>query len=134
MPILSFEPVAVNLQAMLVQLQARPDDAELRRKTAELLDAQGSLDDAVAVLAPLVNVTGHDDDVGLPCLCKACLPRASSTAAAGELAFVRSFAVSDHRVLHFWMLADQDRDAVRASVGDALRARLAYRAPKAKKR
>lgn len=124
--------MAVNIQSMLVQLQSHPDDTDLRRKTAELLDAQGSLDDAVAVLAPLVNVTGHDNDGGLPCLCKACLAHAGTTAAAGELAFVRSFAVCDHRVLHFWMLADQDRGAVRTSVGDALRRRLAYRKPKDK--
>jgi hypothetical protein len=119
-----------NIQSMLVQLQSRPDDTELRRETAELLDAQGSLDDAIAVLAPLVNVTGHDSDAGLPCLCKACLARAGKNATAGDLAFVRSFAVSGRRVLHFWMLADQDRAAVRASVGDALTARLAYRPEK----
>jgi len=119
---------------MLVQLQSRPDDTDLRRKTAQLLEAQGALDDAIAVLAPLVNVTGHDSDSGLPCLCKACFAHAGKTAASGELAFVRSFAICDHRVLHFWMLADQDRDAVRASVGDALRQRLAYRKPKDKKR
>jgi hypothetical protein len=120
-----------NIQSMLVQLQARPDDTELRRQTAELLDAQGSLDDAVAVLAPLVNVTGHDSDAGLPCLCKSCLPSAAKQAASGDLAFVRSFAVADRRVLHFWMLAEQDRGAVRASVADSLRARLAYRKPQA---
>jgi hypothetical protein len=113
---------------MLVQLQAHPDDLDLRRRTADLLYAQGSLDDAVAVLAPLVNVTGHDNDAGLPCLCKQCLARAGGDATAGELAFVRSFVVVDRRVLHFWMLADQDRTSVRASVADALRARLAYRA------
>jgi hypothetical protein len=123
-----------NIQSMLVELQSRPDDTELRRQTAELLDAQGSLDDAVAVLAPLVNVTGHDNDAGLPCLCRACLPSAGKQAASGDLSFVRSFAVVDRRVLHFWMLAEQDRGAVRASVADSLRARLAYRKPKDKKR
>ncbi len=116
---------------MLVQLQSRPDDTELRREAAELLDAQGAFDDAVAVLAPLVNVTGHDNDGGLPCLCKACLPSAGKDATAGDLAFVRSFAVFGRRVLHFWMLADQDRATVRASVGEALTARLAYRREKA---
>ncbi len=112
---------------MLVQLQSRPDDTDLRRETAELLESQGSLDDAVMVLAPLVNVTGHDSDAGLPCLCEACLARAGKSAAVGELSFVRSFALSGRRVLHFWMLADQDRAAVRASVRDALAARLAYK-------
>jgi hypothetical protein len=44
--------------------------------------------------------------------------------------FVRAFAVVGTRVLHFWMLAEQDRERanVRASVAAALRARLA--APK----
>ena len=120
----------MNIIDRLVQLQSRPDDADLRRETAELLDSQGKLDDAVMVLAPLVNVTGHDNDAGLPCLCKTCLPSAGKTATAGELAFVRSFAVAGRRVLHFWMLADQDRAAVRASVRDALAARLAYRPEK----
>jgi hypothetical protein len=42
--------------------------------------------------------------------------------------FVPSFAVVDNRVLHFWMLAEQEseRAAVRDSVATALAARLAY--------
>ena len=71
-----------------------------------------------------------NNDAGLPCLCKACLPTAGKTATAGELAFTRSFAVAGRRVLHFWMLADQDRATVRASVRDALAARLAYKPEK----
>ena len=120
----------MNIIDRLVQLQSRPDDTDLRRETAELLDSQGKLEDAVMVLAPLVNVTGHDNDAGLPCLCKTCLPTAGKTATAGELAFVRSFAVAGRRVLHFWMLADQDRATVRASVRDALAARLAHKPEK----
>ena len=112
---------------MLVQLQARPDDVELRLRAAEALDAGGKLDDASLVLAPLRNVTGHEADAGLPCLCKACLPAAPGTAEAAGMQFVRSFAVADGRVLHFWQLADQHRGDIRASVTTALRARLARR-------
>jgi len=112
---------------MLVQLQSRPDDVDLRLRVAEALDAQGKADDAVVVLAPLRNITGHEADAGLPCLCNACLPTAPRTAQSGELAFVRSFAVAERKVLHFWQLADQHRAEIRASVTTALRARLTKR-------
>jgi hypothetical protein len=113
---------------MLVKLQSRPDDLDLRRVAAEELDAEGSLDDAVEILAPFVNLTGHDEDAGLPCLCKKCLPAAAREADAGGMKFVRSFAVVRNRVLHFWMLEEQARERaqVRAGVADALRARLLY--------
>ena len=113
---------------MLVKLQSRPDDLELRRQAAEELDNDGSPEDAVQILTPFVNLTGHDDDVGLPCLCKACLPAAGTTAESAGMAFVRSFAVVGNRVLHFWMLEDQvgERAQVREGVAEALRARLAY--------
>jgi hypothetical protein len=120
-----------DLQSMLVRLQSRPDDADLRRRAAEALDAQGKSDDAIMVLAPLVNLTGHDDDTGLPCLCRKCLPAAAPTAEANGMQFVRSFAVTGTRVLHFWQLADQHRGAVRASVRVALAARLAAQKVKA---
>lgn len=112
---------------MLVQLQSRPDDVDLRLRVADALDAQGKPDDAVLVLAPLRNITGHEADAGLPCLCKTCLAAAPRTAQAGDLQFVRSFAVAEGRVLHFWQLADQHRAEIRASVTTALRARLAKR-------
>jgi len=116
---------ADEIRSLLIQLQAKPNDVELRRRTAEALDASGQRDDATAVLAPLVNLTGHDDDAGLPCLCKACLPSAPDSAEAQGMAFKRSFAIAGTRVLHYWMLADQDRGAVRASVTAAIHARLA---------
>jgi hypothetical protein len=113
---------------MLVKLQSRPDDLELRRLAAEALDAEGSPDEAAEILTPFVNLTGHDDDVGLPCLCKACLAKAGTTADSNGMAFVRSFAVVGNRVLHYWMLEDQvsSRAEVREGVTDALRARLSY--------
>ncbi len=113
---------------MLVKLQSRPDDLDLRRVAAEALDAEGSVDDAVEILAPFVNLTGHDDDAGLPCLCKKCLAGAGHEADAGGMKFVRSFAIVRNRVLHFWMLEEQQRERaeVRAGVAEALRARLEY--------
>ena len=121
---------AEDVQAMLAQLDARPDDLELRRRAAEALNAGGERDRAIEVLAPLINLTGHDDDAQLPCLCKRCLHTAGRTAEASGMQFVRSFAVSGKRVLHFWMLADQERDRtkVRASVASAMHDRLAAQA------
>lgn len=118
---------ADDIDGMLAELEARPSDHELRRRAAEALDDEGRHDEAAGVLAPLVNLTGHDEDVDLPCLCKRCLPLAGRVAAARDMHFVRAFAVVDTRVLHFWMLAEQARDRakVRASVTSALRARLA---------
>ena len=55
---------ADDVQALLGKLQVSPEDHELRRRAAEALDATGQRDEAVALLAPLVNVTGHDDDAG----------------------------------------------------------------------
>jgi hypothetical protein len=118
---------ADDIRALLDQLEANPADVVLRRRAAEALDAAGRREEALPVLAPLVNLAGHDDDVGLPCLCKRCLPAAGWTAAAAGMAFTRSFAVAGTRVLHFWQLAELEgeRAAVRSSVAAAMRARSA---------
>lgn len=118
---------ADEIRALLDELQARPGDAELRRRAAEALDAAGRRAEALPVLAPLVNLTGHDDDVGLPCLCKRCLPVAGWTAEAAGMAFTRSFAVAGTRVLHYWQLTEleAERAAVRSSVARAIRDRAA---------
>jgi hypothetical protein len=116
-----------EIRSLLIKLQSSPGDPELRRLTAEALDAAGQRDDVGPILAPLINLTGHDDDAGLPCLCKLCLPGAGSTAEAAGMKFQRSFAIAGNRVLHFWMLDDleHERAQVRASVTAALHARLA---------
>lgn len=77
----------------------------------------------------LINVTGHDDGAGLPCLCKACLPSAAETAEAAGMHFHRAFAISGTRVLHFWSPDElkRERARVEATVGDALTARLRRR-------
>ncbi len=109
---------------MLVTLASRPTDAALRLRAAETLDAQDKPAEVVAVLAGFVNLTGHDDDAGLPCLCKACLPAAPVALEKDGFAWTRSFAVVGTRVLYFWQLADQHRGQIRASVAESLRARL----------
>jgi hypothetical protein len=119
---------ADEISSLLGKLQANPADHDARRLAAEALDAGGKLGEAMAVLAPLVNLTGHDEDAGLPCLCKRCLPQAGETAESEGMQFSRSFAVAGTRVLHFWMLAElsHERAAVRESVTASLAARLAF--------
>lgn len=118
-----------EIRALVDKVAARPDDHDLRQQAAEALDAAGQRAEATALLAPLINVTGHDDDAGLPCLCKACLPTAPDTAESAGMKFKRAFAVTGRRVLHFWNLAELEgeRRNVRASVSRALAARLAPR-------
>lgn len=113
-----------EIQALLGQLAAAPGDAALRSRAAEALDAAGRRAEALELLAPLINVTGHDDDAGLPCLCKLCLPRAAETTAAAGIEFRRSFAVAGTRVLHFWAPIELGRAPVRRSVASALATRL----------
>ncbi len=119
-----------EIQALLGQLDQTPADTALRARAADALDAAGRRDEALAVLAPLINVTGHDDDTGLPCLCKQCLPRAGIEAEAAGMKFRRSFAVARERVLHFWTVAELDRSGVRRSVAEALTKRLERKAAK----
>jgi hypothetical protein len=119
---------ADEISSLLVKLQANPADDDTRKLAAEALDASGKPDEAVTVLAPFINLTGHDEDAGLPCLCRRCLAQAPAAAEAEGMKFVRSFAIVGTRVLHFWMLADQahDRANVRESVEAALKQRLAH--------
>jgi hypothetical protein len=119
---------ADEISSLLVKLQANPGDHDTRRRAAEALDATGKRDDAMIVLAPFVNLTGHDEDAGLPCLCRRCLPQAAATAQAEGMKFERSFAVAGNRVLHFWMLSElaHERASVRESVTAALARRLAH--------
>src|SRR5262245_27724610 len=104
---------ADDLVGMLAELAELPTDSDLPRLVAEALDDQDRRDELARVLAPLVNLTGHDDDVELPCLCKRCLPLAERTASARDMQFIRAFAIVGKRVLHFWMLADQAHEHAR---------------------
>lgn len=116
-----------EIQTLLDKLAQTPADIELRGKAAAALESAGRHPEVLSVLAPLINVTGHDDDAGLPCLCKLCLPRAGTTAEASGMAFKRTFAIANQRVLHFWTLADLSRDPIRRDVSAALAARLTKR-------
>jgi hypothetical protein len=82
-----------------------------------------------AALAGFVNLHGHDDDTGLPCLCRDCLPSAGVSATAEGMTFFRSFVIAGTRVLHFWMLEEvtAQRENVRRSVQTALVQRLTLR-------
>lgn len=116
-----------ELISLLVQVIQRPDEPELRRRAAELLDQRGHGDEAMALLAPLVNFTGHDERSALPCLCKTCLPKAGAAVEHGGAKFQRSFAVHGSRVLYFWLIDElaAQRGEVKRAVGQALRGRLA---------
>lgn len=116
-----------ELISLLVQVIQRPDEPELRRRAAELLDQRGAGEEAMALLASLVNFTGHDESSALPCLCKTCLPKAGAVAESGGAKFLRSFAVHGSRVLYFWLIDElaEQRGEVKRAVGQALRGRLA---------
>ena len=115
-----------ELATLLVQLAQRPNDLETRRRAAEILDLQGRSPDALALLEPFVNFTGHEEAGPLPCLCKTCITAAPLQAETAGVTFSRSFVVSGSRVLHFWLVDElaEKRTEVRRSVGEALKTRL----------
>lgn len=123
-----------ELISLLVRVIQRPADVELRRRAAELLEQRGASQDALAVLSPLVNFTGHEEEGAgkLPCLCKTCLPSAGATAEIEGVTFVRAFVVSGSRVLHFWLVDElaEQRAEVKRAVGEALRGRLKGTSPR----
>lgn len=118
--------MADELVQALARLVASPGDVELRRRAAEGLDRRGYLDEALAVVQALVNLTGHDDSGVLPCLCKTCIATAGRTAEASGLRFQRGFAIAGDRVLHYWLLDELvgERAEVRRSVSEAVRDKL----------
>lgn len=118
--------MADALAAMLEQLAASPADHALRARVADALDAAGRRSEALAAVAPLVNLTGHDDGEELPCLCKRCLPAAPDRAQAAGTWYVRSFAIAGNRVLHHWIPQQVagERRQIRRTVSEALVARL----------
>jgi hypothetical protein len=118
---------------LLASLAMRPDDVETRRRAAEMLEQSGQIEQALGLLAPFVNFTGHEEGGPLPCLCKRCVAQAPLRAETDGVPFQRAFAISGTRVLHYW-LADElagDRAEVRRSVGEALRQRLKRKRKKA---
>jgi hypothetical protein len=116
-----------ELISLLVQVIQQPADVETRRRAAEGLEHRGASAEALVLLSPLVNLTGHEAGeetaARLPCLCKTCLPKAGATAQVDGVSFARVFVVRGSRVLHFWLLdelVDQLAEVKRA-VGKAMR-------------
>lgn len=73
---------------------------------ARSLEGAGRYREAAQLLiSRLRNVTGHEEDP-MPCLCKRCiLPDRAGAERAGQR-FLREWAVSDGRVLFFWIPAE----------------------------
>jgi hypothetical protein len=74
----------------------------------------------------LINLTAHDAEAPLPCLCKRCLPQSPERAEAGGMAFTRSKVEVEGRALYYWMPDEllPHTPAVSQSVLGALVARL----------
>ena len=95
-------------------------------RAAEALDTRGRSPDALALLAPFINFTGHEEGGPLPCLCKTCIATAPLRAETAGVAFTRSFAISGTRVVHYWLIEEleEQRTEVKRSVGEALKNKL----------
>lgn len=72
-----------------------------------LLQASGASTDGAPVEAPApagpINLTAHEKEPTLPCLCKRCLPQAPERAKAGGMDFTRSSVQTGDRILYYWM-------------------------------
>lgn len=92
---------------------------------ALLLGAVGS---AVGgpVAERVINLTAHDAEGPLPCLCRRCLPQSGERAGAAGMSFTRTRVEAGGRTLYYW-LPDEllpDTEAVATSVQSVLAARL----------
>jgi len=74
----------------------------------------------------LINLTAHDAESVLPCLCKLCLPKSPERAETGGMSFTRSRVETEGRALYYWMPDElqPQATAVSQSVLGALMARL----------
>lgn len=74
----------------------------------------------------LINLTAHDTQGPLPCLCRRCFPQGGEHAQAGGMTFTRARVETNGRVLHYWLPDELKPDAeqVAKSVHGALFARL----------
>ncbi|MFL5344775.1 MAG: hypothetical protein ACJ8AT_08275 [Hyalangium sp.] len=71
-----------------------------------LLQASGAPAGAATeapVAAGPINLTAHDPDSQLPCLCKRCLPTAPEHAKTGGMAFTRSKVETEGKFLYYWL-------------------------------
>jgi hypothetical protein len=97
--------IAPEPEPLLVELVSRPDDVALRARAAVALQAHGRGQEAIGLLAALINLTAHDGPT-LPCLCWRCLNPEQDQAEADGLRFVRRFVVAGERVLYYWAPID----------------------------
>ena len=102
-----------------------------RALTAEdvqlLLPANAAAGAASPAAAPgPINLTAHDAESVLPCLCKRCLPQSPERAETGGMSFTRSKVEAEGRALYYWMPDEllAQAAAVSQSVLGALMARL----------
>lgn len=74
----------------------------------------------------LINLTAHDTQGPLPCLCRRCFPQSGERAQAGGMTFTRARVETDGRVLHYWLPDELKPNAERVakSVHGALYTRL----------
>jgi hypothetical protein len=62
----------------------------------------GGATPAPAATGP-INLTAHDPESPLPCLCKRCLPQAPERASKGGMEFTRSKVETEGRALYYWL-------------------------------
>ncbi|OJT22923.1 hypothetical protein BO221_18660 [Archangium sp. Cb G35] len=76
--------------------------------------------------ARIINLTAHDEQGPLPCLCRRCLPRSGERAESGGMSFLRTQVEAEGRTLFYWMPEElqPDTERVAKSVQNVLAARL----------
>lgn len=72
------------------------------------------------------NLTAHEPHSPLPCLCKACLPKAPERASADGLSFHRLEARGGGRLLHAWVPDElqDDEPRLKTALEQQMRARF----------
>ncbi|WNG56191.1 hypothetical protein F0U59_16525 [Archangium gephyra] len=92
---------------------------------ALLLETVGDIPAGV-VDTPRINLTAHDAQGPLPCLCRRCLARSGERAEAGGMSFLRTRVEAEGRTLFYWMPEElqPDTEQVAKSVQNVLAARL----------
>jgi hypothetical protein len=85
--------------------------------------AGGSTEAATEATPARINLTAHDPESPVPCLCKRCLPKAPEHAETQGMAFTRSHVEMDNKVLYYWLpdeLAAQASTVSRSVLGALL--------------
>jgi hypothetical protein len=64
---------------------------------------------------PRINLTAHDTQGPLPCLCRHCLPRSGERAEAGGMSFLRTRVEAEGRTLFYWLPEELQPDTGRVA-------------------